>query len=179
MTLKFSRALPVAMGLCAVVGAALAQQPASSSGQRRASAPAEKAYVEDATKQAPLFYYTAPPSGQQPSGDWVNFYRTTNAWGAASVSAEEMKLSQQAEQLARRLMDTKSDSDRDKIKGDLQELLEKQFQLRQGRHEKEIEALEGQIKKLKDLVRKRNDNRREIISKRLDQVVSDAEGLGW
>jgi hypothetical protein len=179
MTLKFSRALLAAVGLCAVVGAALAQQPASTSGQRRGAGQAERNDADPAAKQPPIMYYSPPNLFQQSTADGANWYRNFNGVGAVPASAEEMNLSQQATQLARKLSDAKSDSDRDKIKGDLHDLLEKQFQLRQGRHEKEIEALENQVKKLKDLVRKRNDNRREIISKRLDQIVSDAEGLGW
>jgi hypothetical protein len=108
-------------------------------------------------------------------GTFGNHFWVDSSHGAG----EEANLSRQAEQLARRLADAKSDSDRDKIKGDLRDVLEKQFELRQRRHEQEIEALEAQVKKLKDLVRRRSDNRREIVAKRLDQILSDAEGLGW
>ena len=61
-------------------------------------------------------------------------------------------LSHQAEQLAQQLAAAKSDSDRDKIKSQLAEILEKQFDQRQKRHEEEIKQLEAQVKKLKDLV---------------------------
>ena len=98
---------------------------------------------------------------------------------AYSYSAEENNLSRQAEQFAQQLAAAKSDSDRDKIKGQLTELLEKQFDQRQKRHEDEIKQLEAQIKKLKDLVDKRQENRREIISARLNQIVKESQGLGW
>jgi hypothetical protein len=87
--------------------------------------------------------------------------------------------SRQAEALAQQLAAARSDSDRDKIKGQLTELLEKQFDQRQKRHEEEIKQLEAQVKKLKDLVDKRQENRREIISRRLDQIVKESQGLGW
>ena len=61
----------------------------------------------------------------------------------------------------------------------MNELLEKQFSLRQKRHQEEIAGLEAKVKKLKELLEKRQENRREIISKRLDQILSNAEGLGW
>ncbi len=95
------------------------------------------------------------------------------------MSPEEAKLAREAEQLAHSLRDAKSGSEKDKIKGQLGEVLEKQFERRQGRHEKEIESLESQVKKLKDLFQKRQENRREIISNRLDQIIRDADGLGW
>jgi hypothetical protein len=93
--------------------------------------------------------------------------------------AEESGLSRQAEAFARQLAEAKSDGDREKIKGQLSEVLEKQFDQRQKRHEEEIKALEAQIKKLKDLVDKRQENRREIISARLNQIVKESQGLGW
>jgi hypothetical protein len=94
-------------------------------------------------------------------------------------TAEEGGLSQQAEQLAQKLAEAKSDGDREKIKSQLTEMLEKQFDQRQKRHEEEIKALEAQIKKLRDMVEKRQENRREIIARRLDQVVKESQGLGW
>jgi hypothetical protein len=75
--------------------------------------------------------------------------------------------------------EAKSDTDREKIKTMLIDALEQQFDLRQSRHEAEIVALENQLNKLKQLVRLRNDNRREIISRRLEQLLRDAQGLGW
>jgi hypothetical protein len=96
-----------------------------------------------------------------------------------SFTPDEHQFSQQAEQLARQLSEAKSDGDRDKIKSQLSEVLEKQFDQRQKRHEEEIKQLEAQIKKLKDLVDKRQENRREIISARLNQIVKESQGLGW
>ena len=96
-----------------------------------------------------------------------------------AYSTEENGLSNQAEQLAQQLAAAKSDSDREKIKGQLAETLEKQFDQRQKRHEEEIKSLEAQIKKLKDLVDKRQENRREIIGARLNQILKESQGLGW
>jgi hypothetical protein len=58
-------------------------------------------------------------------------------------------------------------------------VLDKQFDQRQRRHESEIQSLEAQVKKIKELVRLRNEKRREIVAQRLEQVRRDAEGLGW
>ena len=96
-----------------------------------------------------------------------------------TFSVDENNLSHQAEQFAQQLAAAKSDSDREKIKGQLTDLLEKQFDQRQKKHEDEIKQLEAQIKKLKDTVDKRHENRREIISARLNQIVKESQGLGW
>jgi hypothetical protein len=77
------------------------------------------------------------------------------------------------------LMNAKSDSEVEKIKVRLDEALEKAFALRQKRHAQEIEELEAKVKKLKELVAKRQENRREIIANRRDQILRDAQGLGW
>jgi hypothetical protein len=123
----------------------------------------------------------APPGALAPAhsnGAWtVPRYSARNQYFA--FSPEDGGLSRQAEALAQQLAAARSDSDRDKIKSQLTDLLEKQFDQRQKRHEEEIKQLEAQIKKLKDLVDKRQENRREIIRARLDQIVKESQGLGW
>jgi enoyl-CoA hydratase/carnithine racemase len=107
------------------------------------------------------------------------FYGRAEPQALWTIAGEPSGLTSQAEQLAQQLAAAKSDSDRDKIKGQLSENLEKQFDERQKRHEQEIKALEAQVKQLKDLVDKRQENRREIIGARLNQIVKEAQGLGW
>lgn len=97
-------------------------------------------------------------------------------WNAAP---KEANFAHEADQLARQLGEARSDTDRDKLKAKLGEVLEKQFDQRQKRHEGEIAELEAQIKKLKDLVAKRQENRREIISRRFEQIIRESQGLGW
>ena len=98
---------------------------------------------------------------------------------ARAARTRRENLVRSADELKDQLGEAKSDSDKDKLKAKLSDLLEKQFDQRQKRHESEIEALEAQVKKLKDLVQKRQENRRDIISKRLDQILRDSQGLGW
>ena len=96
-----------------------------------------------------------------------------------SWNVNEANLTHETDQLARQLGEAKSDTERDKIKTQLGEHLKQQFDQRQKRHESEIAELEAQVKKLKDLVAKRQENRREIIAQRLDQIVRESQGLGW
>lgn len=91
---------------------------------------------------------------------------------------EEIDLAQKSEELVKQLAKAEGDK-KDKIKDQLTDTLGKQFDARQKRHDGEIKALEAQVKKLKELVQKRQENRREIISKRLEQLVREADGLGW
>ena len=95
------------------------------------------------------------------------------------LATEEAALRRQADLLIRQLEAAESEALRHDIKGKLGETLSKQFDAGQKRYGLEIEALEAQIKRLKDLVRKRQENRAEIISRRLDQIVRDSQGLGF
>jgi TATA-binding protein-associated factor Taf7 len=66
-------------------------------------------------------------------------------------------------QLAKQIINAKTDVEKDKLKDKLKETLTKRFDDRQKRHEKELEALEAQVKKLKEMVSKRQENKKEII----------------
>jgi hypothetical protein len=123
-----------------------------------------------------------PPAVPPPPGVFSYGASLPRYPGAVTVltsPAEFDNLSPEINQVMQQIGETKSDSDRDKLKTKLSDLLEKQFDVRQKRHEKEIEALEAQVKKLKELVQKRQENRRDIVAKRLEQLVRDAQGLGW
>ena len=95
------------------------------------------------------------------------------------LGTEEAALRRQADLLIRQLEAADSDALRHDIKAKLGETLSKQFDAGQKRYGLEILALEAQIKRLKNLVRKRQENRAEIISRRLDQIVRDSQGLGF
>jgi hypothetical protein len=142
----------------------------------RARAPDAPDVLPPVPPQPPVIQAVPAPAAASPAMR-NSFYSTRPQ--LFTFSAEENNLSRQAEQLAQQLAAARSDSDRDKIKGQLTEMLEKQFDQRQKRHEEEIKQLEAQIKKLKDLVDKRQENRREIIVRRLDQIVKESQGLGW
>jgi hypothetical protein len=91
----------------------------------------------------------------------------------------EGKLVHEAEQVARLIGAAKTDAEKDRLKYQLRGILEKQFDFRQRRHEGEIVELEAQVRKLRERIQKRHQNRRDIISERLEVIVRDAEGLGW
>ena len=85
----------------------------------------------------------------------------------------------EAKKLAKQLSEAKTDSEKDKLKEKLKELLTKQFDERQQRHVKELEALDAQVKKLKEMVGKRQENKKDIIDERTKQLGREAAGLGW
>jgi hypothetical protein len=98
--------------------------------------------------------------------------RMIYAYGFGASDAEALKL-------ARQLHDAKTDEDKEKLRAKLESVLDKAFVDRQKRHEKEIENLEAQVKKLKEMVAKRSKNKREIIEERIKELERNVAGLGW
>jgi hypothetical protein len=95
------------------------------------------------------------------------------------VVAEESRLERETASLVAAYSRADDNQKRDKIKADLSTLLEKQFDAQQKRRDVEVSRIEAQLKKLRDLMRKRSEARQSIVDKRLDQLLRDAEGLGW
>jgi hypothetical protein len=94
--------------------------------------------------------------------------------------AEEESLRAQSQELARALESERVGSPKyEAVKTQLRDLLSKQFDKRQARHKNQIEALEAQVKKLREVVQKRQENREDIVSRRLDLIIRESQGLGF
>jgi hypothetical protein len=74
---------------------------------------------------------------------------------------------------------TEKEEERTKIKTKLATALSKQFDMQQKRRELELSRLEAKLKKVRELMKKRDEERKLIIDRRLDQLVREADGLGW
>jgi hypothetical protein len=173
MKSKLLLGLTAALGSAALVVSALAQQQ-SDLPAHAPSADVQLPSLNDILQTPPRAngLFSTNPGG-------AGFLAGQPAHGAQWAQSEAGYLGQTISKLAHALVEAKSDSERDKLKNQLTETLEKVFDLRQKRHAKEIADLEAQVKKLKDLVQRRQENRRDIVAKRLDQIVSDSQGLGW
>jgi hypothetical protein len=162
---------------CLVVASALAQTHPSQSSRGEGSSvrPAHDDSSADSRPMPNTAIQTAPDNiigaGQASSYSAATFYRS-NDWRVHNEEAAITPIVQQ-------LKDAKSDGEVERIKARLDEALDKAFATRQTRYAHEIEELETKVKKLKELVAKRQDNRREIIANRRDQILRDAQGLGW
>ena len=186
MRLKLSVGLVAALAVPVLLAQALAQSP-SADQPARVTRPARSAGARTTIVSedlAPQGFGVADPAliSASPSSFQTQSYtasRNDSFFFAPGRTPEEARLAHESEGLAKKLGEVKSDPDRAKIKEELSQVLAKQFDLRQKRHLDEIKALEDKVKKLKELVDKRQENRREIVSKRLEQILSDAEGLGW
>jgi hypothetical protein len=97
----------------------------------------------------------------------------------AKILEDESSLDGQVHDLVGEYAATQDEGKRAAIKAKLAPLLDKQFDLQQKRRELEVARLEAQIKKVRDLMKKRAEGQKSIVEKRLDQILRDADGLGW
>jgi hypothetical protein len=72
-----------------------------------------------------------------------------------------------------------NEKERMELKSQIAKELGEEFLSQQKRRSLELDRVEAQLKKVRDLLRKRSEERQTIIDKRLDQLVREAEGLGW
>ena len=189
MKSRYALSLLAAVSVAAVVASAFAQTPAT----RSQSADRQPGRIKSPAQEAP----GGPVSGsrattfQQGMYGGRGFRRAGDLFQTGrgpfgtvdpaqrKLAADEAAIASRATELTRQLEAADSDTSRNEIKAKLREVLGNQFDARQKRHNLEIEALEAQIKKLKDLVQKRQENRVEIIARKFEQIVRESEGLGF
>jgi hypothetical protein len=85
----------------------------------------------------------------------------------------------QIAKLAQQYAKATGEDEKKDVRKKLSDALGQQFDLLAERQKKELEDLEKQVADLRALLKKRQDNRGTIINRRLEQVLQDAEGLGW
>lgn len=98
---------------------------------------------------------------------------------AVQLHASDAQLGQAAEALIQQYGQTEDEQQRNNLKEQLGETLAKQFDVQQQLREHEIAKIEAKVKKLRDIITKRTDARKSIIERRLDQLLREADGLGW
>jgi hypothetical protein len=91
----------------------------------------------------------------------------------------EHELDRQSDDLVKQYGGTEDYTQREKLRTQLRELLVKQFDAQQQRREKELERVEKRISDLRAQIKKRTSVRNEIVDRRLENLTSEADGLGW
>jgi hypothetical protein len=147
------RTLILGFALLGVFSWVAVSQGQAPSGTRPGSTPA--------ADPAPLVYPT--PAGQHVFGGYRFVHPT----------------SQESVQLAQQYVKATKEDDKKEILKKLTDILNQQFDQHVQQQQKELEDLEKQIADLRALLRKRTDAKAKIVQRRIDQLVQDAEGLGW
>jgi hypothetical protein len=161
----------VAAGAVALVAVLAYTAP----GQQPAAAPAAQATTGYAPANGFPGQTFVQPGGHPASG----YYGQTFVQPAGQWSAKEHELEQKSLNLARQISRTESRDEKEKLRSDLADVLQQQFDAQQKRRQAEIDSIEERLKKLRELMRKRDDSKRDIIRRRQEQLLEEAEGLGW
>lgn len=175
----------LACGAAAALFGGIVAQPWAL-GQQAASAPAPPAPVAAPTPPPEFEWATVNIEGP-PSDSFgpTSAYTVTFAGreevdpAVAKARQVERKLQQQTREFVAQYANTEDEESRRKIKSSIAELLTQQFELQKEVREKELARLEEKVKKLRELLEKRSEMRDEIVQRRVEQLVIDAEGLGW
>ncbi|HXT58815.1 MAG TPA: hypothetical protein VN699_09265 [Pirellulales bacterium] len=133
------------------------------------------------------------PAAKPPSG--VNLYQGQTAYSpaipspfgaaeaddpeTAKLRQAESALAHKSEQLVAQYAATEDDEQRGGVKTQLAESLSQQFSVQQQLRERELARVEARVKKLRELTEKRREAQRTIVEQRLDQLLREADGLGW
>jgi hypothetical protein len=93
--------------------------------------------------------------------------------------SDDGRLDKETRKAQKEWLDAKDESARAAARDKLAKVLSQQFDQRQKRREEEIAQIEARVQKLRETLRKRAEAKERIVSSRLDQLLRDAEGLGW
>jgi hypothetical protein len=81
--------------------------------------------------------------------------------------------------LLAKYQESSNQDERKKLGEDLESVITEHFEIRQKIRAHELEELNAQIRRLQELHDRREQDKSQIISDRLRQLLRDAEGLGW
>jgi hypothetical protein len=83
---------------------------------------------------------------------------------------------QESAQLSKQYVDSKKEDERREIRKKLTDVLTQQFDQQ---IQEQLEDLDKQITSLRAVLKKRLDAKSAIVERRIEQLIQDAEGLGW
>lgn len=162
-------------------------RPSDAAGAVRPATPAPPGVANDPFSNGPQRIISIDRA-EGPVGT-ANYFTVQQGWPAGGVAAaaspdnelanQDRQLEQEVGALVRQLADAPDETQRDELKKKLIDSLEKQFDAQQNLRELEVTQIEARVQKLRELIRKRTDSRRRIIDNRYEQLLNDAEGLGW
>lgn len=103
----------------------------------------------------------------------------TIALRLAELMSQNQQLELDVRALAVQVAEVRDEEQQADLKKRLSSTLAKQFDTQQNMRELEVEQIEARLQKLRELISRRAESRRRIIEHRLEQVLNDAEGLGY
>jgi hypothetical protein len=130
-------------------------------------------FAQEQPKQpgaAPAASSSLPPRGQY-SDLQLNAFLPMQG-GSQKEQAQVIKL-------VKEFTKATKEEDKKKIRTEITDLLAKQFDQHMKQQQKELEDLEKQIASVKETMKKRQDSKSTIVDRRVEQLILDADGMGW
>ena len=92
------------------------------------------------------------------------------------LQQKDMELEEQAHQLVMQYQSPEtSKGDREKIKQEVTDVVNKQFEVRQQRRALELKRLEEELKRLREIVERRAKAKKELVEKRISELIGPEE----
>ncbi len=163
------------------------EEPATAYGEaatayRQAIAPLAQEYTFS-NQPANTFQFVGP-SGQAPAIATTQF--THDVHGPmhrityAAVDPKDAELTRKSIEIAMKLQrETKDEAAQADLKKELKDVLAEQFAARQASRKKELADLQERVAKLEKSVAARDENRDEIINKRMNQLLNEPDPMDW
>ncbi len=99
---------------------------------------------------------------------------------AFNVDPDDQKLTMKSNELVHKLRDRSLDEDEiAKLKTELKEVLNEQFELRQSKRQKDLEKLKKEVASLEKSIEDRNKKKSEIVERRISQLIGEPDELDW
>ncbi|HEX2476184.1 MAG TPA: hypothetical protein VHK01_15645 [Lacipirellulaceae bacterium] len=97
-----------------------------------------------------------------------------------ATGAREYRLDpRQTQRLIERWKASQETAEREKLEAELRGQLKREFAARLAVHEREIKQLEEKVRQLRERLALRREKQDEIVDHRLQQILREAQGLGW
>ena len=107
-----------------------------------------------------------PTAPEAPQWDGNYFFKWQQAQSQTGKLTQQYLKAQKAEE-------------KQEIRTKLKDVVNRLFDVRMEQQKKELESLEKELADLRALLKKRQDARAAIVDRRIDQLIEDAQGMGW
>jgi molecular chaperone DnaK (HSP70) len=127
---------------------------------------------------------TLAVTAQQPQpapspGSRVTILSGPDGYREAAGWYQHANAQHQAADLARQYIKAEKESEKKEIRRKLTDTLNELFDEHIQQQQKELEELDKQIAELRAVLKKRASAKTTIVDRRIEQLIQDADGLGW
>lgn len=121
-----------------------------------------------------------PGPDDQPSNEATYSEMGGSPYSTGDRYARERRIDpRQTRKLIERWKNSNEAAEREKLETELRALLRGEFAARLAVHEREIKQLEEKVIQLRERLALRKEKQEEIVGHRLQQILREAQGLGW